>query len=96
MPDTDFTPAIVEFHEKRAMNGMDEWQAIQNERMRLMKIVEDGVAEKNAEIERLRAALEEIGNGGNAVYPQWGTTGPKTREEMAAIARVALGLVTNG
>jgi hypothetical protein len=42
------------------------------------------------QIEALVKALEEIANGGNAVFPQWRSTGPKTREQMALIARAAL------
>jgi chromosome segregation ATPase len=41
------------------MNGMDEWQAIQNEKMRLMKTVEDGIVEKNAEIDQLKMSRAE-------------------------------------
>jgi len=40
------------------MNGMDEWQEKENEKMRLMEIVADGVTEKNAEIARLRSSLD--------------------------------------
>lgn len=43
-----------------------------------------------ARIQELETALEIIGNGANEVFRQWQTTGPKTREQMAEIARAAL------
>lgn len=49
------------------MNGMDEWQAIQNEKIRLMEIIETGVAAQNAEIERLRSILRSCVHGAEIV-----------------------------
>jgi hypothetical protein len=40
--------------------------------------------------ERFRIALEQIANGGNAVMCDWANDGPKTRDQMAAIAISAL------
>jgi hypothetical protein len=45
---------------------MDEWKAAQNEKMLHLKTIEEGVAEMNAEIARLRKGIQDYLDGNYA------------------------------
>lgn len=45
------------------MSSLDEWQAIQNEKIRLMERMEAGIAGQHAEIDRLRKGIQDYLDG---------------------------------